>query len=133
MSENISMSRETAEKEFRIFEEYYEIEEFENEDQRAIYDQAKSKVVKAIQKGRVTISEVDGDFQVVQTTKKGVRLVYREVDGRAKMEMDKSKSDHGRMYALLGALSKDGPDAIAQLKGADLSNAESLGALFLAV
>jgi hypothetical protein len=135
MSEGIKIGRSTAEKEFQKFVEYYEIDEFENKDQQELFDSAKSKIVKAIIRGRLEISEVEGEFLIIQTTRKGQRITYREIDGQAKMESDKAGDgqNHGRIYSLLGYLSGDGQDAIKQLKGPDLSLAENLGAAFLAV
>lgn len=132
--QEVQISRETAEREFQKIVDYYEIEEFDREDQQDLFDQSKSKLVKAIQKNRLKIDDENG-LKITQTTKSGENLEYREIDGRAKQAMSKAKEgDHaGKMYAMLGSLCGGGPDLIMKLKGPDLSTAESLGAVFLSV
>ncbi|MCK5219322.1 hypothetical protein KAR10_07365 [bacterium] len=78
-----------------------------------------------------------GDLKITQKLARSpeTEIVYKEMDGQAKLTMGKVPDDnsYGRAYALLGYLSGLGSDGIARLKGLDLSVAECLGAVFLGI
>ena len=81
-------------------------------------------------KGILEIKTED-EFLIIQTLKNGTRLEYVEITGKAKVMMDKEKGNHGKMYALLGSLSGLGSKALKDMKGVDVSLAETLGFFFL--
>ena len=97
---------------------------------------AHARLLKAVRKGRLEIKE---GGQVVQTLANPpgdmATITYGELTGKAKLEIDKkgAAEHHGRMYALLGALSGLGDRAISSLRGIDLSVAECLGLVFMLV
>lgn len=115
--------------------EYYEIDldDLPSASKDSI-DATMKKLVKFIRKGRLEINTEDG-IQCIQTLRDGkTKITYKELCGKAKIAMGSKKETdhHGRLFALLGALS-DGETTIAQLKGPDLSLVECLGGLFLLV
>jgi len=131
----IKLSEESAQEQLNQLLDYYEID-FDDipTDQKNSFDMIGKKLVKFIRQGRLEIKIEDG-IQCIQTLKNGSTVItYKELTGKAKTAMGtKSAEDgNGRIYALMGALS-DGEAAIMQLKGPDLSLAECLGAVFLAV
>ena len=133
------LSEDTALEQFEIIEEYYDLEEPQDKDQKVAYNAIKGKLLKAIQKGRITIN-VEGGLKITQNLvgKYGDMepfLIYGELSGRAKKVMSKTSDNdhHGKIYLLLGALTGYGAKLIEELKGVDHVVAESLGLLFLMV
>jgi len=93
------------------------------------------RLIESIRYGELEFKFEDG-IQTIQHLKNGKgEIKYREIDGRAKTQMaGKEPNDHyGKSYALMGALSEWGEDAIQNLKGTDLSLTEVLGLVFLSV
>jgi hypothetical protein len=117
--------------------DYYEIEidEIEDENLRKAIKQGYDRAINAIRRGRLKIKIEDGEFKAIQTARTGTEITYREIDGEAKSAMDNHPPDaiYRRAYALLGALSDIGESNIKRMKGVDLSLAEVLGLIFLAV
>ncbi len=141
MESNNKISKEVATQQLEEFLDYYEIDDdsFVDEAQLNAYIQVCGKLKKAIQKGRLTITNDDG-IKIKQSLKNSYdgdvkEFDYAELAGKHKLSMGKKKdTDHyGRMYALLGSLTSMGEAAIGKLKGSDLSTAECLGFLFLQV
>lgn len=131
----MKLSEESAQEQLNQLLDYYEIDFTDiPTDQKNSFDMIGKKLVKFIRQGRLEIKIEDG-IKCIQTLKNGTTTIeYKELNGKAKTAMGtKSTEDgNGRIYALMGALS-DGEAAIIQLKGPDLSLAECLGAVFLAV
>ena len=131
----MKLSEESAQEQLNQLLDYYEIDFTDiPTDQKNAFDMIGKKLVKFIRQGRLEIKIEDG-IQCIQTLRNGTTTIeYKELSGKAKSAMGtKSAEDgNGRIYALMGALS-DGEAAIIQLKGPDLSLAECLGAVFLAV
>ena len=126
-----TISAEVAKAQLDGLISYYEIEITEGDKaQRQARQSAYNKVVRAIQAGRLEIKE---DHSVVQRIASGAELIYRELDGKAKVAMGTCDEGdhHGKLYAMMGSLSSAGTDAIQQLKGPDNTAVESLGILFL--
>ena len=129
------LSAESAEAELDKLLEYYEIDidDLPVESISGIKAVLK-KMVKFIRLGRLEIKIEDG-IQCIQTLRDSeATITYKELTGKAKTAMGtKEMADqHGRIFALLGALS-DGEAVVLKLKGPDLSLAECLGGLFLLV
>lgn len=130
------LSVESAKNELNKMIEYYEIEidEIEDENLKKGIQQSYDRAIQAVRRGRLQI-KIENGIKIIQTTKKGEIVEYREIDGDAKSAMDGHPAEayYRRAYALLGALSGLGETAIKKMKGVDLSLAEVLGLLFLAV
>lgn len=130
------ISIENANEILKRLTDYYEIdiEAIEDEKLKTAIKQGYDRAIQAIMKGRLQVKNENG-LKVIQTTKSGQVVEYREIDGNAKAAMDGHPSEayYRRAYALLGALSGLGETAIKNMKGVDLSLAEVLGMLFLAV
>jgi hypothetical protein len=77
------------------------------------------------------------DFSMVQHLQEApgdvIEVNYKTITGKQKLEMDgKDENDrYAQMYAVLGAASGLGEDAIQKLKGVDLKVAEALTIFFL--
>ena len=148
MSGNI-LSKEAATEQVQLLLDYYDIDfntDFEDEDgsedsKRAAL-RAHRQLVKDTMKGHLDFHEDEkGGLLVTQILKHPLstgdveRITYHPVTGRAKTAMRSASSNdlHGKMYAFLGGLSKQGKVVIESLQGTDLKTAEALGLLFLAV
>lgn len=132
------ISKEVATDHVNAFLNYYDLSEndLKNKDQKDMFNVCIDKIVKAITEGRLTISEhKDGYPELTQKLRSGELLVYGILKGKSKVAMkDCEDSDmYGRIYALVGALTGVGGSAIEEIKGKDLSLAESIGFLFLKV
>lgn len=132
---NYKLSTESAEAELDKLLEYYEIDidDLPPESISGI-EAVLKKMVKFIRLGRLEIKTEDG-IQCIQTLRDSeTAITYKELTGKAKTAMGTKETtdQHGRIFALLGALS-DGEAVILKLKGPDLSLAECLGGLFLLV
>ena len=135
MALEYKISAESAREQLDLMYEYYEIDFNELPEKLGEALQATDrKLVKSVRLGRVEISiDEKNVIKVVQNIRDGEPLVYREIDGMAKVAMGpKTEGDsYGRAYALMGALCGLGETAITQLKGNDLSVVECLGTVFL--
>lgn len=136
------LSEESAQEELNRFYEYYDIDlsdldEDDGDEEMSIGNRAikslQKKILKGVRKGVLKFEERDEGFFIVQTTRRGNDISYKEIDGHAKTEMGKKKdNDHsGKCYALLGYLCGEGENLIKKLKGPDLSLAEAIGTTLL--
>ncbi len=114
-----------------------EIEDITSEDLKHAISSSLNVLRRAVRRGLLEIKIENGDTQIIQHLIKipGKSITYKEMDGQAKIEMGKVTEDNPyyKAFALLGFLSGLGADGIAKLKGADLSLAESLSAVFLGI
>ena len=129
------ISEESAQFSLDELLDYYEIDF--NDLPAAQQDQmgaVERKLIKWIREGRLEIKTEDG-IQCIQTLRNAEQITYREIDGAAKTAMGTKTAEdqHGRVYAVMGALCGQGETLITKLKGPDLSLAECLGGLFLLV
>lgn len=137
MANEMVISKESAEKEYDKITEYYEIDrEDMAADQIEALDELKKIIVKAMMKGRVEITEnSEGEFRIKQIlkNKEKTEVFYKEIDGKAKVEMEKisMSSPITRCYILLGYLSGLGTGAIHKFKGKDATIAEAIGTTLL--
>lgn len=90
------------------------------------------KLIKAITQSQLEITNTAEGFLVTQTLRNGTQFVYRELNGMAKVQMDRFKGQHERLYGLLAMLSKKPIEQIQKISGPDLAIAEYLGLIFLA-
>jgi plasmid stabilization system protein ParE len=131
------LSKESAANELKKLFDYYEIDidEIEDKDLKKAIQQGYDRLIKAVRLGRLKVN-IDGGIKVIQTLRGSSETIeYKEIDGTAKTQMDgKARDDYyGKSYALMGSLSGLGEAAIKKLKGVDISLAEVLGLIFLAV
>lgn len=132
------ISKEVATDHVNAFLNYYDLSEndLKNKDQKDMFNTCIDKIVKAITEGRMSIKENEKGYpEITQKLQSGELLVYGVLSGRSKVAMkDCEDSDmYGRIYALIGSLTGVGGSAIEEIKGKDLSLAESIGFLFLKV
>ena|SRR4030042_3410903 len=133
------LTEETAWETIKKILDFYDIDpehDFDSE-YKKIFENTIQRAIKAVRLGRLEVENKDGTLKVIQHMRSGRKeddLIYRELDGRAKLAMSDSKATdyHGRIYDVMGALSNVGRDGIARLKGVDLSLCEVLGTIFLA-
>ena len=134
MALNYILSTEAAQDQFELFTDYYELELSGD-----MAESARDAIIKAVRLGRVTIAEADGKLSVTQVFKNPPgdvsEIEWVEISGKHKMAMDGCKDTevYARAYRLAGALTGMGEAGIKNLRGPDLSVAESLGVLFLLV
>lgn len=135
---NFKLSRESAEEQFNIFLDYYDIDPDDWADNlQDAFKSAKNRLIRAIMRGLVSI-EAGDPIRVTQYLSKkpdADPILYAEMSGKAKVAMKgKDETDtFGKIYALTGSLTGLGETAITTLKGVDMSIAESLGLLFLQI
>lgn len=130
------LSEESAQEQLDSFMQHYDIDlaDMPKEQSEAI-NGALNRIKRAIRGGKL---EIDGPIvkqTLTSATGEVSEIIYNELSGQAKIAMSgKGVNDqYGRIYALLGSLSKLGEGAIVKLKGADLSIAECVGLLFLQI
>lgn len=131
------LSEEVANDQLQIFFDYYDIEvETGTEEQKKAIETAQRKLSRAIQKGLLTITDENG-VTVIQTLLyppgECSTLTYKKISGQSRLAMKDKGNEYTKMYSLLGYLSGLPINAIAKLEGQDLSTAEYLAVLFLAV
>jgi len=127
------LSAESARTELDRLYEYYEVEiDSKNQDQTEAIEHYEPVILKGLRMGFIEFDETDG-FTVIQKLRSGEVLKYKEMNGQAKITMDRKKENEnlGKCYALLGSLSGMGENAIKKLKGPDLTRAENIGAMLL--
>lgn len=127
-----TISAQVAGDQIATFRKYYDFgSDVLNKEQEAAIAQPLKVVTKALMAGRLVFD--DDCVTITQYRKNGDDLVYKEVSGRAKMEMAKQPEDntYGRLYALMGSLCGLDLNAMAKLKGPDLKCMEMLGLLFI--
>lgn len=120
----------------QLFFDFYDFDQDDTpESQSQAVEVSLNRIKKAIRKGKLEFTDSDGVVKITQHLKNSTTLIYGEISGRSKLAM-KNKSDtdnYGKIYSLCGSLTGIGEAGIAKLKGADLSIAECVGALFLQV
>lgn len=138
---DLVISQEAAEEQLNLFLNYYDIdlEDTGNDKDLARANRSvKNKIIRAVRKGLVEFKEEDDTLNVYQNLTKPLQGVtspikYKEPTGHSKIAMKESENtdQYGKMYNLLGGMSGEGKKPFLQMKGKDLSIAESLALLFL--
>jgi len=136
MALDYKVSEESAREQLDAMYDYYEIDFDELPEKLApVLKATDAKLLKAVRLGRVEMAlGDDGVIVVTQHLRSGGDpLVYREIDGQAKVAMGAKDADdaYGKAYALMGALCGLGETAITKLKSHDLAVVECLGTVFL--
>jgi hypothetical protein len=140
MTKETKLSAESANKVLQIMYDYYENDLKTKEEERIEmelegirYGVVHAGLIKGVMAGRLKITE-DGEdgLTVTQTMKREkTEIVYRVIDGRSRVVMEKKTGQHSKMFQMLGYLCGKGPDIFSSFKGVDLSLAECLGLFFL--
>lgn len=136
------ISEENAQEQIEALFDYYDIDlddytglQIKGTETKKALEVSKKKLIKAIKKGRLEISNGEDGFIITQTLRGNYsslkELKYKPISGRAKVAMDKYEGDDARMYGLLAVLSGTEAGQIQALTGPDLSTAECLGGFFL--
>ena len=136
--EKYKLGEKAAKEVLKKMLDFYEIEidEIEDKDIRKAVKSGHNRLIKAIRLERLKVEYPDGTIKIIQYTRlNNQEIVYREIDGKAKVAMasKEEKDYYGKSYALMGALSDWGEQAIVSLKGVDSSLVEVLGMIFLSV
>lgn len=101
-----------------------------NKEDAESFDVQKKRVVKAIQQGKLTVSET-GDAITLDSDKGAI--TFKEPTGAAYLAMDQHKGkDMGAMFGFMGAMSGNPAKMFASVRGSDLKLAQAITALFLA-
>jgi hypothetical protein len=146
MSKDV-ISEENAQDQLELLLDFYEIEINDVDKEVAFYAEDTDSVQEAtkgacdrlkryIRKGLLEITDTEG-LTITQNLRIPIgdinKLSYKIIDGAAKQEMRfaKEKDFYGKIYYLMGALSKKPANVISKLKGVDSSVVECLGAIFL--
>lgn len=129
-------SLEVAESEFDRFVDIMDLDVdtkgMDDEDKQSL-EQNKRRIVKAIQKGSLTISDVGEPRYVPQRTKGIEPITFREPTGASLMAMDlkKKNADIGKMYAAMSDMAGTHQNTFSKLVMSDLKVCIAVATLFL--
>jgi hypothetical protein len=127
---------EVAEAEFNRFADAMELDvstdSMDEEDKKG-FEQQKSVLLKAIQKGALVFNEAGEPIYTPQRTDDADPITFYEPTGASLMAMDKRKKteDVGKMYALMGDMTKTSAATFSRMKMADLKVCQAIAVLFL--
>jgi len=133
------LSQETAEEQVKYLLDYYDFDlDALPDNVKRVIGAALAQMKKCVINGRLEIEASGSTIAIKQHLKRAIPgvsnpIVYGEITGACKVAIGDGSGDYGKVYAFLGALSKEGLSAFLKLSGADLSLAEALGAFFLQV
>jgi len=134
------VSEENALKQMMLFLIRYDvnIDNFKGDEQETI-KRNNDKFLECIMDGRLQVEEIDGEVKITQFIKHQSKnsnvekLVYREVKGADKEEMEQGANEHKRMNQLMGAVCETpgGHSAVRQLRTSDRKAMETIAVYFL--
>jgi len=129
----MKIEKEVAQNEFERWASAWRIEidesELNEEDAQSLSEQ-RSKIVKAIERGYLTVSE-DGTELVLNTNKGDV--TFKEPTGAAYLAMDQHKNKNmASSFGFMGAMTGTPAKYWSSVRGADLKIAQAVTAIFLA-
>lgn len=132
------VDRQTAESEFDRFLDSMDIDgdtSQMSEEDRAGFESQRQTVVSAIMKGHLVINESGEPVLEPRTVEvPDGRITFHEPQGASYMAMDMKKKGHdvGKMFALMGEMTKQPPKVFANMKQRDLKICQAISVLFLA-
>lgn len=134
----IGLSKENAEKAFAIVEDYYDVDPSdydERDNQFTAYMTIKKRLIRAIRKGRLEITEDKGKPVIVQHIENppaGVHktVTWKVLTGSARIAV-KDDNASVRQQEFAGAMTNLDQSEIQQLQGPDIVLLEYLAAFFL--
>lgn len=141
------ISRKNAIVEVDKMFDYYSIDlnGIEDKDSKTSIVKVRSKLIRAVMDGRLEFDYGNDEkgysslkcIQHLVSRKDGhhKKMVYREVDGKSKVQMKNCGEEDamGKLQAMMASLSDNDPPAMLKLRGKDLGLMENLAVLFLAV
>lgn len=132
------VDRQTAENEFDRFLDSMDIDgdtsQMSEEDRNGFQSQRQT-VISAIMKGHLVINESGEPVLEPRTVEvPDGRITFHEPQGASYMAMDMKKKGHdvGKMFALMGEMTKQPPKVFANMKQRDLKICQAISVLFLA-
>jgi hypothetical protein len=136
--EEFKLSEESAQASVRELIDFYrvDVDDIENETQKAGLELALNRLAKAYRRGELENERDTKGFHVTQRLVappgEVKEITYDELKGALKLQMDglDQNATTARQHALLGALSGLGATAIGSLHAVDLSTAECLAYVF---
>lgn len=130
------VAKEVAEAEFERFADVMDLDldpaDMDEDDKKGLTQQ-RNRVVSAIQSGALVINE-SGEPVFTPVRTPGVEpLTFHEPTGASLMAMDRKKKteDVGKMYALMGEITKTHANTFAKMKMSDLKVCQAVTTLFL--
>ncbi len=129
-----AIPEDAAEAQIDVLLEYYDVDP-----EKDIVKEVRPTLLRHVMRGRVEISlDDEADLVVIQNLKyppsDKKSLKYQVISGKNKKQMkSNAKSDHEKMYSLMGSLSGGGGEPMSRLKGVDNSAMEALANIFLSV
>lgn len=132
MKEEYKLSEESAQEQLDLLFNFYDVDLSIMDEEDKLKNSIERKLIKAIRLGRLEVENNSEGFFVKQNLRDGTQFIYRELTGMAKVQMDRFKGQHEKLYGLLGMLSKKPIEQIQKISGFDLTVAEYLALIFLA-
>jgi hypothetical protein len=131
------VAKEQALEEFELFADAMDIDtdiDEMNEDEQVEFKKHKGVFIRAMMRGALTLTEKGEAIFTPQRTPDAKPLTFYERTGKMLMEMDGMKKDQdvGKMFRVMGAMTKTSPATIANLTGSDLNTALSIFTLLMA-
>ena len=130
------IANEVAENEFKRFVELMDLDidvnTMDDEDKQN-FEPLKKRIVNAIMNGSLTINDNGEPTYTPRRSKDAEPITFYEPTGASLMAMDRRKKneDVGKMYAIMGDITKTHSNVFAKMKMADLKVCQSLVTLFL--
>jgi len=131
------ISRELAQEQLDLLNEYYDVDpEYMTEMVGNAVKQQSLGILKSIVRGRLSIDATEEGLLITQYLEKPVgdisEVVYGEMGSIAMKAVDRAKTNVDKIYALVGALTKQPPKLFSdQMSHVDRSTAEDIGNYFL--
>lgn len=133
---NAKIAKDVAEQEFARFVEMMDLDVdpagMDDEDRKSL-DTQKRRIISAIESGALIVSDEGEPTYTPQRTKDAEPITFYEPTGASLMAMDRRKKneDIGKMYALMGDITKTDAKTFARMKMADLKVCQAVTTLFL--
>lgn len=134
MSEKVA--KEVAEQEFKRFVDCMQLDvdpvDMDDDDRKG-FDMQKRRIMTAIENGSLTINDNGEPTFTPQRTENAEPITFYEPTGASLMAMDRRKKneDVGKMYAIMGDITKTHANTFSKMKMADLKVCQAITTLFL--
>jgi len=135
MNEKIDI--ETAEADFKRFTDTMDLDvdtDFMDEDDLKGFEGQKRHIIRAIQSGSLVINDEGEPVFTPQRTDGDVNpLTFHEHTGASLMAMDRKRKteDVGKLYSIMGDMTKTSSGLFSKMKGADLKVCTAIVTLYL--
>jgi|AntRauTorckE5430_2_1112549.scaffolds.fasta_scaffold00317_7 hypothetical protein len=130
------VAKEVAELEFLRFVELMDLDvntDDMDEDDLKGFNQQKKKLILAIQAGSLIVSDKGEPTYTPQRINDAMAVTFYEPTGSALMAMDRKKKteDIGKMYALMGEITRTHSNVFSKMKITDVKICMAITTLFL--